>query len=515
MSPRAAKKAPKSTPATLRRGETLALRDIGRLEPKERQHVQTWLKRNFCKADNYGCKLSVLADGGLHLEDPDDSVGGAEEFKVHLIDLDDGTPAFLAVMFVGGSEGSLYDRRKRRVAALAIEGELAEIGADYEDLAPELSRLVPGVKAIPKAPKKDRTFPPPPGAPASGEAWRAMFPEKEAQRTIDLLVRSVEQHRLERGTNLHWAFENDLGIPPRKQPSDPYEWLCAARTLEFHTDTLIDRDPLSDVRPLAVFKNLHTLSLPVLPDADLTPLAALRALETLSIRGGNRSNFGWLASLKALKELSISGGSVASDAIHRVSLQGNIRLKSFSFLGCPADLSSLDLPASLESLELRGPVSDASPLSHLVRLDHLDLSGCRIRDLSGFHTLRKLEWLELRDNLIESLAGIEKIPKLHELEIEDNCIVDFGPATAWRKFAEDPEEVNDWIECSHDSQVDLSSPAGRAVLRDWDSVEAWEALAAHFDADKRTRRFAKDIRACLAGKEPDSTWFGGHDLPRR
>lgn len=514
MSPRATSTT-KTIPPKLQRGESLALRDVGRLEPKERQHVQTWLKRNFCKADNFGCKLSVLHDGGLHLDDPDDSVGGAGEFKVHTIDLADGTPAFLAVMFVGGSEGSVYDRRKRRVAALAIEGELSEIGADYDDLAPALSRLIPGVKAIPKTPKRAKPFPPPPGSPADGAAWRALFPEPEAQRTIDLLVRSVEQHRLEGGTNLHWAFEHEHKIKPRHQPADPYEWLCAARSLEFMSGSLIDDNPLADLRPLAVFTQLRTLMVDVVPGTDLSPLGDLRSLETLTLNGGKAAKYGWLASLPALEEFSLSFGRSAPNPDFHLSLAANSRLRTFSLYNCPADLSRLELPKSLETLELRGPISDITPLHHLRALTELNLTGCRIRDFTQFAPFKSLETLDLRDNLVENLEGIGKLRELYDLDILANCIVDFSTALAWKKHKEDPEEVQDWIDYALDSQLDLTSPQGRAVLANWDSVPAWEALAAHFDTDRKTKQHAKDIRACLAGKEPDGIWFLGRNLPRK
>ena len=83
----------------LRYVERLGLRGIGALGQEQRVQIEDWLRVNFCDEDSFNCTLSQLPDGGLLLEDPDESVGGEEEFGVHRLEDAAGAPAFFVALF--------------------------------------------------------------------------------------------------------------------------------------------------------------------------------------------------------------------------------------------------------------------------------------------------------------------------------------------------------------------------------------------------------------------------------
>src|SRR6478735_4945243 len=140
----------------------------------------------------------------------------------------------------------------------------------------------------------DSTFTLPPGAPPDMDAWRALYPEAEAQRTIDEIVAGFDRARAEGSSSvLHGTFEDEVGIPLKKQPTDPYLWLCQAKSLWLTNVTPFDRVVIKELRPLTTFTQLEFLEVSVPQVASLMWLAELTRMKHLHVRGGERSDWGW------------------------------------------------------------------------------------------------------------------------------------------------------------------------------------------------------------------------------
>src|SRR6187402_3862102 len=127
-----------------------------------------------------------------------------------------------------------------------------------------------------KTSKTSSKFTPPAGLPAHLEAWRTLYPEREAQRTIDGIVAGLGRARKQGSSSvLHGTFENEVGISLKKQPADPYEWLCQAKSLWLTNVTPFDDVVFRDVRPLEIFTQLTRLEVNTSFDTDLSALGAL------------------------------------------------------------------------------------------------------------------------------------------------------------------------------------------------------------------------------------------------
>jgi Leucine-rich repeat (LRR) protein len=312
--------------------------------------------------------------------------------------------------------------------------------------------------------------------PATLADWLATYPEPAAQDTCRAILRGLSGPAGDgRGGFMRFCFEQDHGIPPHRQPDDPYEFLCAAKSLWLTNNSDFEGVILTDLRPLAVFTQLTDLKVSVAEDTPLAPLAQLCALEQMYIRGGERSDWSYLSSLQRLEELTVA---LHRDSFRekvpapRLSLAGLHRLRTFKWNGHFDDISHVAFPSELVEISLNGNIEDASPLAGLANLTELSLSGNRlrnvaplasltnltvlklgrnkIRDISPLFALERLGRLDVSDNLISDLTGIEQITGLYDLDADDNEISDFKPIRKW--LANDPEEADEWISMAKVSQ---------------------------------------------------------------
>lgn len=324
----------------------------------------------------------------------------------------------------------------------------------------------------------DTSFSPPSGAPADLEGWRALYPEPEAQRTIDEIAAGLERAREEGSSSvLHSTFEDEVGLPLKKQPTDPYLWLCQAKSLWLTNVTPFDDVVLEDVRPLAIFAQLRLLEVSTTHEADLSPLGALDGLGKLYVRGGERSDWSWLSALSKLEALEVAASQVAQANVEhapRFTLSAHTRLKRFQWSGRYDDISHLGLGTQLERIKLLGQFSDITSLATVRSLQHLDLRGCQVRDISPLTNLEHLEVLDISWNQVASLSGIEKFRKL-KLDAEFNCISDFEPYR--QLMVKFPDYAEGWIKKTAATQLNLKIPEARAVYDDWLDLDKWKALA--------------------------------------
>jgi len=313
----------------LRYAGRLELRGLGALGDEQRAPIEDWLRVNFCDDESFNCTLSQLPDGGLLLEDPEESVGGEEEFGVHRLEDAAGAPAFLVVLFEPLPQGFIFDQKQHKEAAQVIEGKITDVAEGYQSAIEAIRDLVPGLKPKPPQPKPAKENRKADalrlveagkaaivraGGPSSLSEWRARFPEPEALATITGIDEGMSKYRHSVGSTGHYYFERDLGIKLWDQPEDTFDWLCAARRFFPKSSSAFGRLVFLDVRPLSIFTQLEHMVLNVGPNTDLSPLASLTKLQSLYVSGGEKSDWTWLKHLEGLVTLGFdAAGSTADD----------------------------------------------------------------------------------------------------------------------------------------------------------------------------------------------------------
>lgn len=302
----------------LRYVERLGLRGIGALGQEQRVQIEDWLRVNFCDEDSFNCTLSQLPDGGLLLEDPDESVGGEEEFGVHRLEDAAGAPAFFVALFEPLTQGFIFDQKQHKEAAQVVEGKITDVVEGYQSAIEAICQLVPGLKPKPPQPKPAKENRKADamrfveagkaaivraGGPSSLSEWRARFPEPDALATITGIDEGMSKYRHSVGSTGHYYFERDLGIKLWDQPEDTFDWLCAARRFFPKSSSAFGRLVFLDVRPLCIFTQFEHMVLNVGPNTDLSPLASLTQLQSLYVSGGEESDFSWIKHLDGLVTL--------------------------------------------------------------------------------------------------------------------------------------------------------------------------------------------------------------------
>lgn len=86
-----------------------------------------------------------------------------------------------------------------------------------------------------------------------------------------------------------------------------------------------------------------------------------------------------------------------------------------------SDVSYLENLTNLEQLNLSGnEISDTSALAKLTNIKHLDMSRCGISDISILESLTNLEYLFLNDNEISDITALAELTNIKHLEISDS-----------------------------------------------------------------------------------------------
>lgn len=101
------------------------------------------------------------------------------------------------------------------------------------------------------------------------------------------------------------------------------------------------------------------------------------------------------------------------------------------------NLSGIEQCLGLWQLNLSGnPVNDLSPLSYLTGLERLDLSYCKLKDISSFKPInpRSLKYLSLFRNEITDIAPISKVTELYSLDMSKNNIKDISALSSLAKL---------------------------------------------------------------------------------
>lgn len=152
--------------------------------------------------------------------------------------------------------------------------------------------------------------------------------------------------------------------------------------------------------------------------------AEAETVTELDLSGVGIEDFSELAKLPNLRSLDLSGNSYTHIVLPQglklesLDISGN-RIKDLSFLSSLSTLKSLNAENNL--------IKDLSPLSSLHSLTALQLDGNLIRDLSPVASLLKLEQLSLSDNKLMDISALSQLTALKSLDLSNNQISDITP----------------------------------------------------------------------------------------
>jgi internalin A len=234
---------------------------------------------------------------------------------------------------------------------------------------------------------------------------------------------------------------------------------------------------IADLRPIALFPHLRSLTLHEHLITDLTPLTALRNLETLDLTGrlndrplrpnpspaakpkgldpspknpkfpdnphtkqlpgwipyefgrpgsvGQISDLRPLNDLRNLRELHLNGNNITD--IRPLSLLPNLQKLSLS----QNPLRNLDVlrdMSQLTALDVSGlPSRDLGAIVELRGLTQLKLTDSGLTDLRLIRNLKQLQDLDLRRNRLQNIDFLAPFQSLQILHLEHNQIRDISP----------------------------------------------------------------------------------------
>lgn len=173
----------------------------------------------------------------------------------------------------------------------------------------------------------------------------------------------------------------DTDYVPTKTELDKIDTLNELWINWWENDPPSDDYGVSDLSPIAKFKNVKSLVIRSLNIEDYSPISTCINLKSLIIQFSKTTNVDFLKNL-----------------------------------------------FSLENLDLRyNPISDIRPLYQLINLTSLDLSSTDIEDITSLTNLKELQSLSLSYTKIKTLTSLSGLKKLKELWLRDSGITSIQP----------------------------------------------------------------------------------------
>ena len=197
---------------------------------------------------------------------------------------------------------------------------------------------------------------------------------------------------------------------------------CATNVWELK----LNKNNISDLRPLSNLKKLRNLEMPGNPILDLSPIANLTQLEFVEFRGWQLFDISHLANLVNLIRLQITWSNVTD-----ISVVANMKaLRRLSLYHCEKleDISPLANLPELWELELGGinSLKDISVVTTLPNLKVLDFHGSPISDPSPLERLTYITELDLRNTNISDVSILANLCNLDRLDLKGNPIIDIS-----------------------------------------------------------------------------------------
>ena len=181
-----------------------------------------------------------------------------------------------------------------------------------------------------------------------------------------------------------------------------------------------DRNPISNVSPLASLTNLETLNLVGTAVSDVSALATLTNLRGLGLNS-TAVNVSSLASLTNLEVLNLVGTG-ASDVSALATLTN---LKGLNLVGTAvSDVSALATLTNLRGLGLNSTAVDVSSLASLTNLEVLNLDETAVSDVSVLANLTNLKTLTLRGTAVSDVSVLANLTNLEQLHLSNTAVSD-------------------------------------------------------------------------------------------
>lgn len=225
----------------------------------------------------------------------------------------------------------------------------------------------------------------------------------------------------------------------------------------------ISHTQVSDLSPIKDLLELHNLDISNTLVSELSPLTGLVNLHFLNIDGSLVSDLSCLNNLDRLNEINFSNTDVSNlDALNHMPHLSKVYCDNSSIDKAVADkyknnnpnvllINETDalaawweeLPSfwkmlllehtktninpskeelhaiiNVRNLKVEHFIQDASPISRLTNLEHLDLSDSKIDDLSPLYGLYNLKSLNVKGTMVSDISPLSNCKNLRELNIE-------------------------------------------------------------------------------------------------
>jgi len=244
--------------------------------------------------------------------------------------------------------------------------------------------------------------------------------------------------------------------------------------------SLRDRPTLSDLTPLAAFKNIRQLDISNTGVENIGPVRDLIRLVVLNATGTKILAIDALNFLVSLTEVNLDGTKITSIKpltnlvnLEKVSLQNTL----------VRDLAPLAGAAKLRHLALAGsPAESVGPLSNLRGLQTLDLSSSKVTNLAPLSNLGALLELVLDNTDVKSVASLQSLTALQVLSLNGSAVANLaglGKMPALKTIYADNTDIKRSAAQAHL----LANPASlvvfeTAALKKWwkDCPENWKVL---------------------------------------
>lgn len=222
---------------------------------------------------------------------------------------------------------------------------------------------------------------------------------------------------------------------------------------------LTGNDYLRDLSPIASLTGLREVNLggQYTPVEDLTLFSGMTELESLRVWPLVSTDLSPIAGLTHLKSLIIANRGM-SDGIADISvLSGLKELELINLGGTFSDISALAELKNMKDMVIYCSVSDITPLSGLTKITRLSIDSDYLTDISALAGMTELEKIYLGCPVkdISVFAGFTKLTEIHM----PNCMVeDITPIAGLTKLT--------WVEMPHNRITDISALSGLNELQD-------------------------------------------------
>ncbi len=232
----------------------------------------------------------------------------------------------------------------------------------------------------------------------------------------------------------------------------PLQSIDSLASLTRLTNLNIAKTAVTDFAPLTKLTALQSLNLDSTLITDLHPLGKLDSLTILQINGTRVSDLLSLAHLNALKFIYCDNSGVNSKtaaAFNKINPQVQVIYNSQKLekwwkalpevwknifithanLRQPVTKEQLHRLLLLKKLNVKGnmAVHNLKPLTMLIQLKELNVSGTDVSNLKPLSDVRTLRRLDLSNTPVRSMASLQKLKNLKTINIEHTAIRDLLP----------------------------------------------------------------------------------------